>query len=156
MAQLYASRNAFVLAAFRTSFTGLAEKWDHKVMAITLSNLDRFSFFFAGRFLGKFAVKWILKVPLLLAYVATLPCETLTSENKRLAINYKVVVIYLTCGGVVNNQIKKGLLLSLSVKISEYLNQWLLVSYKQERGCLARFLRFLAVWWPHAQRARTA
>jgi len=32
---------------------------------------------FTGRFLGKFAVKWILKVPPLLAYVATLPCETL-------------------------------------------------------------------------------
>jgi len=29
-----------------------------------------------GRFLGKFAVKWILKIQPHLAYVATLPCET--------------------------------------------------------------------------------
>ena len=45
-------------------------------------------------------------------------CETLLSENKRLAINYKVysVAAYLRYGGVVNNQIKKGSLLSLSVK----------------------------------------
>jgi len=34
---------------------------------------------FTGRFLGKFVVKWILKIPLHLAYVATLPCETLMS-----------------------------------------------------------------------------
>ena len=27
-------------------------------------------------------------------------------------------------------------------------------SYKQERGCLAHFLRLLAVWWPGAQSAQ--
>jgi len=37
---------------------------------------------FIGRFLGKFAVKWILKISLHLAYVATLPCETLMSAIK--------------------------------------------------------------------------
>jgi len=38
-----------------------------------------FKFFFStGRFLGNFAVKWILKIPPHLPYVATLPCETLT------------------------------------------------------------------------------
>jgi len=47
--------------------------------------------FFTGRFFGKFAVKWLLKVPSNLAHVATLPCETLMSENERLTINYKVV-----------------------------------------------------------------
>jgi len=60
-------------------------------MAIILSKLNRFSFFFTGRLLGKFAVKALLKIPPNLAHVATLPCETLMSENKRLAINYKVV-----------------------------------------------------------------
>ena len=45
--------------------------------------------FFIGRFLGKFSVKWLLTIPPLLAYIATLPCETLMSENKRLTINYK-------------------------------------------------------------------
>jgi len=47
--------------------------------------------FFTGRFLGKFAVKSLLEIPLHFAYVATLPCETLMSEYKRLTIKYKVV-----------------------------------------------------------------
>jgi len=68
----------------------------------------------------------MLIIPLHLAYVATLPCETLVSAKQ--AINDKLqgsVATYLRCGGVVNNQIKKGLLLSLRVKkkilIGEYL-----------------------------------
>ena len=43
-----------------------------------------------------------------------LPCETLMSAKH--AINNKLqgsVATYLKCGGVVNNQIKKSLLLSL-------------------------------------------
>ena len=35
-----------------------------------------------GRFIGKFLVKWILKIPPHLTYVATLPCETLTSAKQ--------------------------------------------------------------------------
>jgi len=35
----------------------------------------------------KFAVKELLKIPPNLAYVATLPCETLMSENKRLTMH---------------------------------------------------------------------
>jgi len=57
------------------------------------------------------AVKWLLKIQPLLAYVATLPCETLVSHKKRLTINYKAVQLhrpYLRYGGVVNNQTKKG------------------------------------------------
>ena len=53
--------------------------------------LTDFQFFFTERFLGKFALKWLLKIPPPLAYVATLLCKTLISENKRLTINYKVV-----------------------------------------------------------------
>ena len=45
----------------------------------------------SSRFNNKFAVKFLSWVPLHLAYVATLPCETLMSENKRLTINYKVL-----------------------------------------------------------------
>jgi len=51
-----------------------------------------------------------------LAYVATLPCETLMSAKQ--AINDKLqdnVPTYLTCGWVVNNQTKKGLLQSVRV-----------------------------------------
>jgi len=48
------------------------------------------------------------------AYVSTLPGETLMSVKQ--AINDKLqgsLATYLMCGGFVNNQIKKGLLLSL-------------------------------------------
>jgi len=72
---------------------------------------------FTGRFLSKFAVKRILKISPHLAYVATLPCETLMSAKP--AINDKLqggVGTYLKRGGVVNNQIKKGLMLSVRVK----------------------------------------
>jgi len=82
-------------------------------MTIILSNLNRF-YFSTGRFPGKFAVKRILKIPPQLAYVATLSCEKSLSAKQ--AINDKLqgsVAAYLRCGGVVNNQIKKGLLLSL-------------------------------------------
>jgi len=79
-------------------------------MTMILSNLNRFTF------LGKFAVKWIFNIPPHIAYVATLPCETLMSAKQ--AINDKLqgsVATYLRCGGVVNNQIKKGILLNLRV-----------------------------------------
>jgi len=63
------------------------------------------------------------------------------------------VATYLRCGGVVNNQIKKGLLLSVRVKKKlKSANIW--QSYKQERACLVHFLRVLAVCWPGAQSTR--
>ena len=58
-------------------------------MTVILSNLNRFTDFFStGRFLSKFAVKRILNIPPRLAYVATLPCETLMSTKQ--AINDKL------------------------------------------------------------------
>jgi len=73
------------------------------------------------------------------------------------AINHKLqgrVATYLRCDGVVNNQIKKGLLLSLCEKnkIGEYLAKlqartWLF-------PCFVHFLRLSAVRWPSAQSAR--
>jgi len=75
-------------------------------MTVILSNLNRFKKI-TGRFFGKFAVECILKITSHLAYVATLPCETLMSAKQ--VINDKLqgsVGAYLTCGGVVNNQIK--------------------------------------------------
>ena len=60
----------------------------------------------------KFAVKWVLGIPPHLAYVAALLCETLTSAKQ--AINDKLQGTVATyCDGVVNNQIKKRLLLSV-------------------------------------------
>ena len=59
----------------------------------------------------------VISNPTYVAYVATLPCEILMSESKQLTINYKgSVATYLRCGEVVNNEIKKGLLLSVSEK----------------------------------------
>jgi len=98
-----------------TVVEGRPKKWGHRVMTIiTLLNLNRLKKILTGRFRGKFVVKWILKIPPHLAYVATLPCETITLAKQ--AINDKLqgsVATYLRCNWVVNNQIKKGLLLSL-------------------------------------------
>jgi len=85
-------------------------------MTIIMSILNRFTNFYSERFLGKFAVKCILNIPPHLAYVATLPCETLMSAKQ--AINNKLqgsLATYLRCGGFVNNQIMKGLLPSVRV-----------------------------------------
>ena len=95
-------------------FTGWAKKRGHRLVTIILSIPNQFTKIFTGRFLSKFAVKWILNIAPHLAYVATLFCETLMSAKQ--AINDKLqgsVATYLRRGGVVNNQIKKGLLLSL-------------------------------------------
>jgi len=55
-----------------------------------LSSHNRFSIFFTGRFLGNFAVSWLLKIPLFLAYVATelLKDEESARDNHALACNF--------------------------------------------------------------------
>ena len=68
--------------------TECAKKRGHRLMTTILSNLNRFAIFFTGRFLGKFAVKCVLKIPPHLVYVATLPCETLLSAKQ--AVNDKL------------------------------------------------------------------
>ena len=99
------------------------------------------------------AVKWTLNIPPHLAYVATLPCEILMLAKQ--AANDKLqgsVAAYLMCSGVVNNQIRNGLLLSLRVKKKlKSVNIWQI--YKQKHDCLMHFLRLLAVCWPGAQSA---
>ena len=88
-----------------------------------------------------------------LAYVATLPCETLMLAKQ--ATNDKLqgsVAAYLRCDELVNNQIKKGLLLSPRVRnFFKSVSIW--QSYKQECDCLVHFLRLLAVCWPGTQNA---
>jgi len=51
------------------------------------------------------------------------------------------VATCLRCGGVVNDQIKKGLLLSLSEKKLKSVIIW--QSYKQERDCLVHLANTL-------------
>ena len=120
---------------------GGPKKRRHRLMTIILSNVNRFQKF-TGRFPGKFAVKCILKIPAHFAYVATLPCETLMSAKQ--ALDHKLqgsVAAYLTCGGVVNNQIKNGLLLSLGVKsILNSVNIW--QSYEQNVIVSCTFIAF--------------
>ena len=80
---------------------------------------------------------WILKITPHLAYVATLPCGTLTSAKQ--AINNKLqgsVAIYLRYGEVVNKYIEKSRRVEKKLKS---VNIW--QSYKQQRGCLMHFAR---------------
>jgi len=113
---------------------------------ITVTDLE---IFFTARFFSKFAVKWILNIPL--AYVATLPCETLMSAKQ--ASNDKLqnsVATYLRCGGVLNNQIKK----LLSVRVKNFVTGKYLDSDKQERGCLMHFARLANTLLKHEESAR--
>jgi len=99
-------------------YTGWAKKCDHRLMTIILSVPNLFQTFFTGRFLGKIALKWISKIPPHLSYVATLPYENLMSAKQASSDKLQgSVATYLRYFWVVNNQIKKGLLLSLRVKI---------------------------------------
>jgi len=91
-------------------------------MAVTLLILSGFSIvFFTVRFSSKYAARNLLTISPHLICVATLPRETLMSENKRqlqtdAEIKDKLqgtVVTYLRCGGIVNNQIEICLLLKL-------------------------------------------
>jgi len=77
--------------------------------------------------------------------IATLPCETVTSENKRrLKSNAKIndklqgtVGTHLRSGGSFNKQIKRGSLLSLPVKKLKSVNIWHIYGLK---GGLCRAL----------------
>ena len=88
-------------------------KWTHGQLRI----LRRFSeVFHSVRFSSKFPAKRLLKIP---PHLTSVTCEALMSENDRQSqtpsalMNRKLqgtVVTYLRCGGIVNNQIKTGLL----------------------------------------------
>ena len=74
-----------------------------------------------GKFLGKFIVKWILKLPPRLAYVATLPCETLVTAKQ--AINDILqgsVAIHIS--GAMDKQ-ERFIAVSKKFKIGEYLEK---------------------------------
>jgi len=71
-------------------FTGWAKKVGPQTHGHDSVKSQSIFTFFSGKFLGKFTVRWLLQIPPYLAFVATLPRETM-SENKRLTINYKVL-----------------------------------------------------------------
>ena len=97
---------------------------------------------FTGWFSSKFAEKnkLLLKVPPYLAYYYHATLWNIIARKQ--AINDKLqcnVATYFRCGGVVSNQIKKSLLLSLPVKcFFKSVNTW--QSYKQEGTRLFRAL----------------
>ena len=137
--------------AVNTQYTGLAKKVKPQTRGHnSVKSQPIFNFFSTRRFLGKFAVKSLLKIP---PYPCICCHTTLWNINvKKQAINDLLqgcVATYLTRGNVVNNQIKKGLLLSLRVNFFKSVNIW--QSYEQERDCFVHFFRFLAVCWPSAQ-----
>ena len=71
------------------------------------------------------------------------------------AINDKLqgsVATYLRCGGVVNNQIMKGILLSVGMIFFKSVNIW--QSYKQERGCHMHFAHLANTLLKHKESAR--
>jgi len=77
-------------------------------MTIILSILNRFKNFLLQDFLVNLHFNGYQKIRPHLAYVATLPCETLMSAKQ--AINDKIqgsVTTYLRCGGVVDNKLSK-------------------------------------------------
>ena len=99
----------------------LAKRTNARENHILACNFARYSpifkKFFTRRLSNKPFLIWLLTTPPHLKYVVTLPGETLMSAKQ--AINDKLqgsIAVYLRRGGVVNNQIKKGLLLSAIVK----------------------------------------
>jgi len=62
----------------------VGQKVGHRLMTTILSKLNRLK----KNSTGKFVVKCVLKIPPHIAYVATLPCETLMSAKQ--AINDKL------------------------------------------------------------------
>ena len=66
-------------------------------MTIILSIPNRFKIIFTGRFLGKSAVKWMSKIPPHLAYVATLPCETVVNKTSHNDLNIHKTDLHEIC-----------------------------------------------------------
>jgi len=96
---------SLVSCIFDSRCTGRAKKAGHRLMTTILSNLNRLKKFFSLE---------DSLVNLHLAQVATLPCETLMLAKQATNNNLQgSVATHLKCGCVTNNQIKKGLLLSL-------------------------------------------
>jgi len=62
----------------------MRQKVSHKLITIILSQHNRFTKLFHWKIFWYTCTKVVLlKIASLLAYVATLPCETLTLENKQ-------------------------------------------------------------------------
>jgi len=111
--------------------------------------LNRFPNFFTFRFCRKFAAK----IPLHLVRVATLPCETLLSENERQAQTNAVIndnlqgtgVTCLRCFGISMTKLRQ---VYCWVCQCIFLNRWLFSIVTGKRWIVTCTFFDLAVWWP--------
>ena len=90
--RVYLSTRLFAIPDRKTDseiYTAFHKNGDIILMLISLSILNRVLQLFR-RVIFYCSKTDNLKIPPLFAYVATLPCETLMSEKKRLTINDKV------------------------------------------------------------------
>jgi len=67
----------------------------HRFTTVILSNLNRFRNIFTGRFLGKSALKWILKIPPHRAYVAHAKCGGIFNIHLTANLPRNLPVIFL-------------------------------------------------------------
>jgi len=117
--------------------SGVTDSWPYFCQILT--DLEQF----IGRFLGKFAVKWILKISPHLAYVATLPFETLMSAKQ--AINDKLqgsVATYLTYGEVLITKLKN--VYCWVCEWNFFLNRWIFVKVTSKKVIVS----FTLCAWP--------
>jgi len=86
-------------------------------MTIILSIFNRFQNFFAGRFLGKSFLIWLLTTPPHLKYVATLPCNlSLMVCFADINVSQGSVATYVRCGGISDIRLTANLPRNLPVK----------------------------------------
>ena len=96
---------------------------DNHIFACNFAKYSPILIFFTFRLINKPFLIWLLTTPPHRKYAATLPCNlSLMACFADINVSQGSVATYLRCGGVVNNQIKKGLLLSLRVKKINRLN----------------------------------
>jgi len=107
-----------------------------------LSNLNQFKKKFTRRFLGKFVVKWILKIPSHLTHVATLPCETLMAAKQ--VINDKLqdsVATYLRWGAM-------WVLISVKLQIYQRMFSWIFFLNRLRFDRIVVMSMWLHCFWP--------
>ena len=109
------------------------KRGDDKLMAVTLSDLNRFPKFLTARFSGKFAIRWLLESPPHLILVAALPCKAQCPKQATFSTNVTIndksqgsvgVATHWRCGKIFSSHIFTNLLLSLPVKKKTFWNWW--------------------------------
>ena len=104
-------------------FYTVFQKGRHQIHGCNCIIINRYWNFFTVRFFSKLATKPSIKYPTQPHLVHQCQNERQLQTNVTNDRSQSTVVTYLKCRGIVNNQMKKGLLLSLPVKkikVGEY------------------------------------